>query len=406
MLRGLHRSPSAWITGFCVWPALVGLAGIHAAQLPAPAARPDPGRVITAKLDAEGLSLLLVPMKVGAATFWCSVDSGGSWVFSIDRKKALQAGLQPNATGTIAGVGPSVARAERVRGVTAEIGTLALKDVTLVLVTIPKVVPDMDCVLGLGLLRDYVVQFDYVTPALRIFDADRFRPPDAPPLPFDLDRFRNPHMKARLHLGDGGSVEGDFMVDTGAGYYSAVLMKPFVDANRVSERIGAVVPRVSDTPGLVIAASRATGMTVGRFDLNGPMTALIQTPSRGVVEDGLIGTGFLTRFTVTFDYTRKQLWLEPNYRLSEPQLFDASGLELRRNADDEYAVASVAPGSASDGAGLQVGDLLRELDGIQARELTLGNIQARLSRAGTTCALKIDRQGVTRSITLELKKRL
>ena len=140
--------------------------------------------VVAAKVDAEGLSLLLVPIKVGTTTFWCNVDSGGSWVFSIDRKKALQAGLRPNATGSIAGAGAEVVEDQRVRGATAEIGSLALRDVTLVMVDIPKVVPDMDCVFGLGLLHDYVVEFDYLTPALRIFNADTFRPsPDAVSLP-------------------------------------------------------------------------------------------------------------------------------------------------------------------------------------------------------------------------------
>lgn len=388
------------------WSSLIG-AVLAAPMLGAQTTSPDPTIVVPAKLDAEGLSLLLVPIKIGTTTFWCNVDSGGSWVFSIDRAKALRAGLQPNATGSIAGVGPEVVQDQRVRGVTAEIGTLVLKDLTLVLVPIPKVVPDMDCVFGLGLLQDYVVQFDYVTPALRIFNAGMFRPPPAATsLPFDLDRSRNPHLTARLHLGNGASIGGDFMVDTGCGYYSAALTKPFVDANRVSERIGRVVPQVSDTPGLVIAASRPSALTVGRFKVDGPVTALLLTPSRGIIQDGLIGTGFLRRFAVTFDYGRKQLWLEPNARLDQPQVFDAGGLEFRRNADDEYAVASVASGSPGDNAGVQIGDVLREIDGRDARSLTLGDIKARLSRTGTTCTVKIDRRGTTRSITLELENLL
>ena len=111
------------------------------AQIVAPVDRPV---LVEAKVDAEGLSLLLVPMKVGTTTFWCNVDSGGSWVFTIDRKKALQAGLQPNATGSIAGVGPEVREDQRVRGAIAEIGRLTLRDLTLVMVDIPKVVPDID----------------------------------------------------------------------------------------------------------------------------------------------------------------------------------------------------------------------------------------------------------------------
>jgi hypothetical protein len=373
-------------------------------QIVAPVDRPV---VISAKVDAEGLSLLLVPIKVGATTFWCNVDSGGSWVFSIDRKKALQAGLQPNATGSIAGVGPEVVEDQRVRGVTAEIGSLALRDMTLVMVDIPKVVPDMDCVFGLGLLHDYVVEFDYVTPALHIFNADTFRhSPAAVSLPFELDRFRNPHLTGRVRLGTDESVAGDFMLDTGGGYYSVVVTKPFIDANHLQERVGTVVPQVADTPGLVLAAARPAAMTVGPFEVAGPIAALILTRSRGIIEDGLIGTGFLRRFAVTFDYTRKQVWLEPNHRLHEQQPFDASGLEFRRNGDDAYAVAAVASGSPGDKAGLHTGDVLTQIDEHDARDLTLGEIKALMSRPGVICMVKINRQGIARAVTVALTIRL
>ena len=115
------------------------------------------------------------------------------------------------------------------------------------------------------------------------------------------------------------------MVDTGGGYYTVVMTKPFIDAHHVQERTGTVVSQVSDTPGLVLAAARPTAVTVGPFEITGPVAALILTPSRGIIEDGLIGTGFLRRFTVTFDYTRKQVWLDPNSRLRDQQPFDAAG---------------------------------------------------------------------------------
>jgi hypothetical protein len=319
-------------------------------------------------------------------------------VFSIDRKKALQAGLQPNATGSIAGVGPEVVEDQRVRGVTAEIGSLALRDMTLVMVDIPKVVPDMDCVFGLGLLHDYVVEFDYVTPARHS--------PAAVSLPFELDRFRNPHLTGRVRLGTDESVAGDFMLDTGGGYYSVVVTKPFIDANHLQERVGTVVPQVADTPGLVLAAARPAAMTVGPFEVAGPIAALILTRSRGIIEDGLIGTGFLRRFAVTFDYTRKQVWLEPNHRLHEQQPFDASGLEFRRNGDDAYAVAAVASGSPGDKAGLHTGDVLTQIDEHDARDLTLGEIKALMSRPGVICMVKINRQGIARAVTVALTIRL
>src|SRR5262245_22828887 len=118
-----------------------------ASIVPSATAQPgDGGLVLSAKLDAEGLSQLRVPLAVKEHTFWCSADSGNGRVLSLDITKALNAGLQPNATGTNAGVGPEIGRDQRIRGVDVEIGSVVLTDLTIVLVPRPTVVPDIECV--------------------------------------------------------------------------------------------------------------------------------------------------------------------------------------------------------------------------------------------------------------------
>jgi hypothetical protein len=129
------------------------------------------GVLLPAKLDAEGASQMLIPISVQGHIFWCNADSGGSRALSLDLAKALNAGLQPNATGTNAGVGPDVSRDQRVRGVAVEVGPIVLRDITIVLVPRPTVVPDIDCVLGLGLLPEFAIEFDSS-------GGDRNRDPD------------------------------------------------------------------------------------------------------------------------------------------------------------------------------------------------------------------------------------
>ena len=187
---------------------------------------------------------------------------------------------------------------------------------------------------------------------------------------------------------------------------SAVLMKPFIDANRVLSRVGTVVAQVSDHPGMALAAARLAAVSVGPFEIADPVAALVLTPSAGIIQDGVVGAGFFKRFTVTFDYTRKQMWLEPNARLHERQLFDASGLEFRPTANGGYAVAAVIPGSPGAENDLRVGDLLLEIDGRSARELSLGDIKAVLSRPTGTAVLRVEREGSTRMATLRLKSLL
>ena len=370
---------------------------------------PGPNPVVpAAKLDAENASQMLVQVTIDGHPFWCNADSGGSRVLSLDVDKALAAGLTPNATGSSAGVGPEVRRDQRVRGVTVGIGAVALRDVTIVLTPRPTVVPDIDCVLGLALLAEYAIEFDYLTPAVRMFPTAAFRPSKtAVGVALTIDRIGMPSTTARLHFADGGVADATLMVDTGALYYDVVLLRPFVDANRVTQRIGPTVPRFSDTPGMTLSAARATALSVGPFRIAGPVTALITSSSGGTFTmDGLIGTGFLRRFKATFDYAHERLWLEPNGRPQTGQDFDTSGLEFRPTADHEYVIVAVSPSSAAAEAGLAIGDVLKEIDGHRARDITLGEIQRMLSRPDATSVIRVEARGNLKTATLHLRARL
>src|SRR5687768_12986894 len=107
----MHRHPTARV--FVLAAALLGPLFGSAATLGAQ----SPALVVPAKFDTEGFTQFLVPLTVRGKVFWCSLDSGGSWVFRLDTAKALAAGLTPDSTGTNAGPGPDVHQDQRVRGV-------------------------------------------------------------------------------------------------------------------------------------------------------------------------------------------------------------------------------------------------------------------------------------------------
>ena len=341
--------------------------------------------MVPAKFDAEGFVQFLVPVTVRGKVFWCSLDSGGSWVFRLDTAEALAAGLTPNSTGSNSGPGPDVVRDERVLGVTAQLGTLVLPNLTIVLSPLPEIVPDMDCVFGLGILQDHVAQFDYAKPELRLFEAGSFQPPPkATAVPFELDRNRLPYLKTTMRLTGDDSVAASLILDTGASYYGAVLVKRFVEEQNVRRRAGPVVAQASDTPGLVLSAVRLDALRVGSFEMRGPIAALLDNPSAGPIHDGLIGAGFFKHFTVTFDYGRRQLWLEPTSPLPDRQTFDASGVEFAHAPNGRYRVRDVIAGSPAADAGIQNGDILISLDGRDARQLTIGDIKEALRASGAT----------------------
>jgi len=366
-----------------------------------------PAFVVRAKFDVEGFAQFLVPVTVRGHEFWCSLDSGGSWVFRVDTAKALAAGLTPNSSGTNAGPGPDVQRDQRVQGVTAELGGLVLPNLTIVLTHLPEIVPDMGCVLGLGILQNHIAQFDYAKPELRLFEAASFQPPQkATAVPFELDRFRNPYVMVPIRLGSDDTVSASMMLDTGASYYGAVLVKQFADEHQVRRRAGPVITQPSDTPGLVLSAVRLAALRVGPVEMRGPIAALLENPSAGLIHDGLVGAGFFKHFTVTFDYGRRQMWLAPTSPMPDRQVFDASGVAFAHAPNGRYRVHDVITGSPAAAAGIQKGDILVSLDGRDARALTIGAIKDALRAAGATRTLVVMRGDVPHTITMVLKELL
>ena len=394
--------PGSGFTGVLVAAllcALPGSTGTLDAQAPAV--------VVPAKFDSEGFTQFLVPVTVRGKVFWCSLDSGGSWVFRLDTAEALAAGLTPNGTGSNSGPGPDVVRDERVLGVTAQLGALVLPNLTIVLSPLPEIAPDMDCVLGLGILQDHVAQFDYAKPELRLFEAGSFQPPPKAALvPFELDRNRLPYLKTTMRLAGDDSVAASLILDTGASYYGAVLVKRFVDEQNVRRRAGPVVTQASNTPGLALSAVRLGALRVGSFEMRGPIAALLDNPSAGPLQDGLIGAGLFKHFTVTFDYGRRQLWLEPTSALPERQVFDAGGVEFAHAPNGRYRVHHIIAGSPAGDAGIQKDDILVSLDGRDARELTIGAIKEALRTAGATRRFVLMRGGAPVTITVLLKELL
>lgn len=107
---------------------------------------------------------------------------------------------------------------------------------------------------------------------------------------------------------------------------------------------------------------------------------------------GLLGGEVLRRFTVTVDYSRSRIILEPNAQLDAPMEFDMSGMSLAALSNSSmYRVRMLIEQSPAADAGVAVGDLLIAIDGTLVRELTLNDIRQRFKVPGKRFALTLKR---------------
>lgn len=348
---------------------------------------------------------LLIEVRVnGSGPFLCQFDSGGGTSFVLDSDKAKHAGLQPTGTGTSAGVGPAKIKDERLPGATLDVGSLQIANQTVVMFpTGPE-----GCVFGSGILKDFVVQIDYVAATVRLYQPQTFTAPvDAINVPFTLSA-GSPIVDSVISFGSGERVDARLLVDTAVRRFLA-LSKGFTDDQRILGRVRKVVkpPFIAGGTGgtIDLLATRLEALSIGSARVEGPIALLIRTASGASRKepDGYLGNEFFRRFLLTLDYPHMRLLLEPNQHYHDaPGPYDGSGLGIETK-DSSLVVTAIAPASAAAQAGIVIGDVLLSLDGEPASELTPERIQEKLCRVTGESIVQVRRVDHVLTYTLNLR---
>jgi len=266
---------------------------------------------------------------------------------------------------------------------------------------------EFDGLVGYELFRRFGVQIDYAGSQLTITEPERFTAPaGATELPFELDDHQ-PIVAGTL---DGLPIR--ISIDTGS-RSSLTLHSPFVKKNALLARYGANVESVTGWG--VGGAQRGYPARLGSLQLGDlhvdGIAADLFAGDKGSFANpdigGNIGGGVLRRFTVTFDYANRRMYLEPNAHFGEFDNFDRSGLWLLGDGD-ALKVADVAAGSAGEQAGLHSGDRITAIDGEAAAQHALPHWHRLLAEApaGTRLALHFVRDGKEQTAQLALADRI
>jgi membrane-associated protease RseP (regulator of RpoE activity) len=205
-------------------------------------------------------------------------------------------------------------------------------------------------------------------------------------------------MPARFDIDTGSRVEVD-------------LTSPFVARAKLRQRY---TPGISTITGWGVGGAsrsyvvRIPSLTLGTVKGESVVAGLSEAKGGSISDpnyEGNVGSGYLKRYVVTFDYAHKTMYLKPIQPApADAGRFDRSGLWINA-ADDGFTVTSVAGGSPAAEAGLAEGDLITALDGKAAKPegLSDARIALRALPAGTKVALTVKRGGETRTVNLTLR---
>ena len=378
----------------------------------------DPGNGLLASLPLDlNFNHPYVQVQVNGSEPLSFMLDTGAQVTVIDREVANRIGLRSTPIGRSPGAAASEPRELGLaRGVIVELDSISAQFEQVYVMPVNRILArhegrEVHGRLGSDFLSRYVVEVDYAEGVIRLYDPALYRyEGSGAVVPLMLES-RRPAVRATIAVPGAEAAEGLFVLNTSATgpiYLSTI----FVVAHRLLS---------DDLPlhtGFVAGMGALDQQPIGRADsltfegvlVENPLVYFSQHPLGGLAAqfgaDGVIGGEILRRFTVTWDYPRSRVTLDPNERIDEPfthAISDLSGFYLLANnvALDSLWVEEIVPDGPADEAGVQTGDVILSIDGIPTAQLTLEEIRQLFLRE-TTYRLRIDRRGKVVDIVLPL----
>jgi hypothetical protein len=171
-----------------------------------------------------------------------------------------------------------------------------------------------DGIIGAGLFRRFVVRIDFAGQTVSLFEPATFTPVrngEVVPLRFRRD---TPNLQVTIPLAEGKSVEGRFELDTGCDD-GLCVGRDFVTAHKLDEAFGAKSGGTKQGVGGDARIESATIPTLrfGAAEARRVSASFFRdgSPADGGLA-GHVGMNALRQFTITLDYSRQQMILEPS----------------------------------------------------------------------------------------------
>jgi hypothetical protein len=353
-------------------------------------------------------SLIFVPVRVnGSKTLLFELDSSAA-TSSIDPQRATELGIIVQTAGNASDASGAVHNA------VLELPGLQIPMNSLPAISRQKFVEQTGQpspgILGKDFFDRVVIEADYVRQTVQLYDPSVFTysgPGKSFPISLDGE---TPLIRAKAEIAGHKTVDADFVVETGIDF-AILFYRAFTDAERISaahfKTVPASYPQIDD--GAKILLGRLKGFQIGPYAVETPVAVFSQSNSGAPANKkiaGALGSDFLRRFTVIFDFPHQRIILEPNLQFNHTIDEDMSGLSLVAKGANlkTFEVIQVQPGTPAADAGMRQGDLIAAIDDEAAADLTLSAIRDLFRQVGHEYKLLIDRQGQSLTISIKMHR--
>ena len=259
--------------------------------------------------------------------------------------------------------------------------------------------------IGYDVFDSFIVEINYKSKKLTLYDPKHFKSgkkervlKKSEVIKMEVKR-RKPYIKATIFNDDNKATEVNLLVDTGASHAVSIFSftddKLAIPDNSLHTFIG--IGLSGEIYGHI---GRANKIAIGNFKFKKP---IVTYPERESVQlsdfeddrTGSLGADILNRFTVIFDYHGNEMILKPNSNYKSEFRYNLSGIDITTPFPDTpiFQITKIRKGSPAWIAGLEEGDQIVTINGLETSEYSLSNIiQMLQSRSGRKLTIGIRRE--------------
>lgn len=241
--------------------------------------------------------LIYLPVTVNGTKLRFVLD-GGSSVFVIDPSKVKELGVKTEGKGIIRGAGKGSVGVSYADSITYDLNAITITVPKSTIIDLSNVIQGqkIDGIVGYDLFEKYVVEINYHTNTIRLFDPKTFAySGNGSRIPITIKR-KQVYAHAKIKIAGHTPETHEFIVDSGS--------SDNVDDTLIAK---STAPKTESTGGVGIGQTYKVTVgyieefKIGKYTLN---------HLRGTADAETIGNGVLHNYTVIFDYGRKQMILE------------------------------------------------------------------------------------------------
>ncbi|UXP33690.1 aspartyl protease family protein [Reichenbachiella agarivorans] len=256
---------------------------------------------------------------------------------------------------------------------------------------------DVYGIIGYDIFSRFIVEINYDEKYLVVHEHKRYKPKRRYKK-LDMRVYNTkPYVSLMVENKRGDKNKLSLMIDTGASH-SLLIDSPDDRSVLPTTNIMSVIGRGlgGDIEGHL---GRVKNVKIGKYEFENPIVSFPQEGDYGSAvmrgsRNGTMGSEFLSRFNVVFDYFSGTLYIKKNKNYAREFEYDMSGMTLVAHGTDfnEFRVGSVRYNSPAYLAGVKRGDIIHSINGFNFEILNLSGASTLLrQKEGKKITLKITR---------------